>query len=222
MGKVIMVVAPHPDDEVLGVGGTIARLASEGAEVHVVIITRGYPPLYTHERVLQTRADAEKAHSILGVRKTVYLDFPAAGLDTVSHREVNGRLLEIIDAVQPDIMFIPFSGDIHFDHTLTAQSCLVCARPNRKTNLSAVYMYETLSETNWNAPYVAPTFSPNFFVDITEYMDTKLSALASFSLQLRLRPHERSIEAVRALATLRGSTVFRPYAEAFLLVRQVF
>jgi N-acetylglucosamine malate deacetylase 1 len=221
MNKKIMVIAPHPDDEVLGVGGTIARFAAEGAEVYVVIATRGYPPEYAPECTENVRREALAAHQILGVKQTIFLPLPAANLDTVPHREINLQLIEAIQNLQPEVLYIPFIGDIHIDHQRIFTSALVAARPNTSHAPKAIYAYETLSETNWNAPYLSPNFTPNVFVDISSYLETKIQAMQMYASQLKPFPDERSETSLRALATLRGSTVRRFAAEAFVLVREV-
>lgn len=221
MAERILVVAPHPDDEVLGAGGAIARLSSEGAEVHILVVTRGMPPLYTAADVERSRREAGEAHRILGVRETRFLDFPAAGLDTVAHGEVNAAIGEVGEELEPDAVFIPFAGDLHLDHQRTFLSALVASRPHRGRPPKTVYCYETLSETNWNAPYLTPGFAPNVFMDITKHLERKIEALKAYASQVKPFPHERSVEAVRALAQLRGSTVGLAAAEAFVLVREV-
>ncbi len=217
----VLVVAPHPDDEVLGVGGTMARLAAEGSEVHVAVVTRGMPPHFAAEVIEQTRGEAREAHAMLGVRETHFLDFPAAALDTVAHRDVNAALAGLFRRVAPGTVFVPFPGDIHLDHQQVFLSALVASRPTAPGHPAAVYAYETLSETNWNAPYLAPAFQPTVFVDVSAHLERKLAAMQRFASQLRPAPHERSIEALRALAVLRGATVGVAAAEAFVLVRQV-
>jgi LmbE family N-acetylglucosaminyl deacetylase len=184
----VLVVAPHCDDEVLGVGGTMARWAEEGAKVTVAILTRGFPPLTSEEENAKEQIEIVKAHQMLGVRETVHLGFRAAALSELPHRELNGALLELYQRVKPDV-------------------------PRN------VLAYETLSETNWYAPLVTPGFIPNTFIDISNHLEIKLQALAAYESQVRKAPNERSIETLRALATLRGSTVHLPAAEAFISVR---
>lgn len=221
MSDKILVIAPHPDDEVLGVGGTIARYSEEGAEVYVVVATKGFPPDYPEDAYLLARQEASSAHAILGVKETIFLDFPAARLDTVPHRDVNGKLCEIVRRIVPNKLFVPFVGDIHMDHQLIFLSSLVAARPNHPQAPKEIYAYETLSETNWNAPYLAPNFVPNVFIDISAYLETKLQAMQMYASQIQPFPSERSEECLRALATLRGATVGRFAAEAFCLIRQI-
>ena len=217
----VLVIAPHPDDEVLGCGGTIARLADEGHDVYVVIVTKAGPPLFDEAMVAQGRADALKAHALLGVKKTFFCDFPAAHLDMLPHQEVNSALLKLINELQPNMVFIPFWGDIHLDHQYVFLSSLVAVRPNQKVYPEKIYAYETLSETNWNAPNVSNGFQPNLFVDITNYLPKKLAAFNLNQTQVKAFPHERSLKTIEALAVLRGSTVYREAAEAFIVIREV-
>jgi LmbE family N-acetylglucosaminyl deacetylase len=216
-----LVIAPHSDDEVLGTGGSMARWAREGHSVQVLVVTRGRPPLYSREEETHCREEAKAAHRRLGVACTWYLDLPAAELDGVPHRELNGRVEEVVRSCAPDELYLPFLGDVHLDHQLVFQSALVAARPCRETWPRRVYAYETLSETNWNAPFLTPSFTPNHYVDITGTLETKLEAMALYCSQVRPAPHERSLQALRALATLRGATVGLDAAEAFITIRTV-
>ncbi|MFB2933861.1 PIG-L deacetylase family protein [Aerosakkonemataceae cyanobacterium BLCC-F154] len=221
MNKKILIIAPHPDDEVLGVGGTMARFAAEGAEVYVVVATKGYPPDFPEELSQIVREQALVAHQLLGVKETQFLPLPAANLDSVPYREINHKLLEVFRNIQPEILYIPFNGDLHVDHQRIFLSALVAARPNGINAPRKIYAYETLSETNWNAPYLTPNFVPNVFVDISSYLEMKIQAMEIYASQIKPFPHERSPETLRALATLRGSTVGRFAAEAFVLVREI-
>jgi N-acetylglucosamine malate deacetylase 1 len=219
--KRVLVIAPHPDDEVLGAGGTVARMSAARAEVIVAIVTKGAPPLFAEATTANVRCEARAAHAHLGVARTVFLDHPAARLDQVPHHELNRALAELVRDVAPDTLLLPFVGDIHLDHQLTFMSAMVAARPHVARFPGRILCYETLSETNWNAPLISPSFVPNVFVDISAQLEQKLEAMRLYGSQQRDFPHERSLAAIRALAMLRGSTVHRPAAEAFMLVRQV-
>lgn len=217
----VLVIAPHPDDEILGCGGTIARLTDAGHEVQVAIVTRGQAPRFTTEAVDQVRGEARAAHDMLGVVRTHWLDFPAAELDTVPQVDLNQALADLIAAVAPDTVFLPFVGDIHVDHQRVFQSSMVAMRPRTEIYPTRILAYETLSETNWSAPCAAAPFVPNVSIDIGAALDRKLAAFRCFRSQQTVFPHERSIEAIEALARLRGATVHRRAAEAFLLIREV-
>ncbi|MHA6266533.1 PIG-L deacetylase family protein [uncultured Aliiroseovarius sp.] len=217
----VLIVAPHPDDEVLGVGGTIARLAHEGREVHVAIVTRGQPPRFDAAQIATVQAEAEAAHGHLGITQTHWLDFPAAELAEHPHGALNAGLGKLVADLAPSLIFAPHPGDIHLDHQLSFLSTLVASRPHQHDYPATIMAYETVSETNWNAPYLTPPFVPNVFVDITDHLETKLAAFCLFKSQVKGPPHERSVETLRALATLRGATVHRAAAEGFVLVRNV-
>ncbi|WP_171173130.1 PIG-L deacetylase family protein [Ruegeria sp. HKCCD8929] len=220
-GGPVLVVAPHPDDEVLGAGGTIARLAGEGREVHVAIVTRGQQPRFSQDQIATVQAEAAAAHGHLGVTHTHWLDFPAAELAEQPHGALNAGLGTLIRDLAPGLVLAPHPGDIHLDHQLSFLSTLVASRPHQAEYPTTIAAYETLSETNWNAPYLTPPFLPNVFVDISGTLERKLEAFRLFASQVKPAPHERSVESLRALATLRGATVHRPAAEGFVLVRTV-
>lgn len=217
----ILVVAPHPDDEVLGAGGTIARFAAEGRPVHVAIVTSGRAPRFSEDQIRTVRAEAAAAHAHLGVTETHWLDFPAAELSDHPHGALNAGLGALVRDLAPGLVLAPHPGDIHLDHQLSFLSTLVASRPHQAAYPPLVAAYETLSETNWNAPYLTPAFVPNLFIDISATLEAKLAAFRLFASQVRPAPHERSIETLKALATLRGGTIHRPAAEGFVLVRAV-
>jgi LmbE family N-acetylglucosaminyl deacetylase len=217
-----LIVAPHPDDEVLGCGGTMARLAALGREVHVAVMTRGTAPRFDEAGVEAVRAEAKAAHAMLGVRETHWRDFPAAELDCVPHADLNKAMKDLVATIAPDTLFLPFVGDIHLDHQLVFASAMVAARPQGAVYPARIYAYETLSETNWNAPGVTPAFVPNVFVDISDHIGLKGEAFAHcYRSQVQSFPSERSLEGIEALARYRGATVYRAAAEAFMLMREV-
>ena len=217
----VLVLAPHPDDEVLGCGGTIARLSDEGREVHVAIMTSGRQPRFAAESVAAVRAEAQAAHQLLGVAETHFGDLPAAELDTVAHADLNAAVTAIVQRVQPTTLFIPFIGDLHLDHKLLFRAALVAARPRGSDYPARILAYETLSETNWLAPYLDQPFTPNVYLDISTTLDRKIAAFRLFASQCREFPDERSPEALTALARSRGATVHLMAAEAFVLIREV-
>jgi N-acetylglucosamine malate deacetylase 1 len=216
-----LVIAPHPDDEVLGCGGTIALLADQGVDVQVAVVTQGQAPRFAPSQVATVRAEAEAAHALLGVCRSHWLDFPAAGLDQVSHTALNDALAGVIAEVAPETIFLPFAGDIHLDHKLIFQSAMVAMRPRAPLYPRRVLAYETVSETNWSTPSLSPPFHPNVTVDISATLNRKLAAFACYVSQQSTFPNERSAQALEALAAVRGATVHRVAGEAFLLIREV-
>ncbi|KPH65957.1 PIG-L deacetylase family protein [Novosphingobium aerophilum] len=219
-GKVL-VIAPHPDDEILGCGGTMARMVEEGLDVQVAVITSGRPPAFAADGVARVQAEMRSAHAHIGVSRTHMLDFPAASLDIVPAAELNAAFCRIVRDVQPDTLFVPFLGDIHQDHQLAFLASMVAARPRDRQVPTRVLCYETLSETNWYAAPMTPPFVPNVHIDISGTLQRKLDAFAMFESQVRPFPDERSLITIEALARLRGSTVYCEAAEGFILVRAI-
>lgn len=219
----ILAIAPHPDDEVLGVGGTLARFSKEGHECYAAIVTRGDPTMFAPDSIEQVRNEARQAHHLLGLQDTIFLEgFFAALVDTVPHSKLNIALGKLLNDVSPDLLFLPFPGDLHRDHRLVFESALVAARPSSSHTIQGIYCYETLSETNWNAAYLTSGFQPNVYYDITDCLDLKLKAMNLYQSQLKPFPFERSLTALEALATLRGATVGFRAAEAFVHIRSAY
>ncbi len=213
----VLVFAPHNDDEVIGVGGTIAKLAKEGHKVIVAEATSGL----NKEALLKIRSEAARAHEVLGVSESVFLDLPGLDLHLTPTRQKNSPYLEVVKKYDPDIAFIPHHGDLHSDHTACAESCMVALRPMSAPNLKAIFAYETLSESEWSVPDGAHAFIPNTWIDITETMETKLEAMKCYKSQLKDFPHPRSLKAIESQAMVRGSTVCMERAEAFIMIRRI-
>ena len=217
----ILVVAPHMDDEVLGCGGIMAKYAKEGHEVYVAVVTNGQPPLFTKEEDDVDKANCLEAHKLLGVKETFFLDLPAAMLDTMPKYKLNGTINKVVQKLVPDELYIPHKGDMHFDHKMINEACMVAVRPRSEEAVKRVYVYETLSETEWDVPIADNYFMPNVFVDISDYIDLKIEAMAKFSQQIIEYPSPRSKEGIRSLALNRGMTVYKKYAESFMLIREI-
>lgn len=217
----VVVVAPHMDDEVLGCGGVMARHADEGAEVHVIVATRGIPELFPAELVAQGRAELDEAHRVLGVKGTRFLDFPAPRLDTVPRHELADAFGKAFRELQPSVLYLPHHGDIHADHGHVYHAALVAARPVANCPVRKILCYETLSETEWTPPIDGAMFFPTVFVNIEKQLERKLQAMACYQSQLKEFPNPRSLDGLRALAQLRGSTIHARAAEAFELVREI-
>ncbi len=217
----VLVIAPHPDDEILGCGGTMAKLASQGHEVSVCIVTKGMPPLFDPAFIEQGRSECRKADALLGVKETFFLDLPAVMLETVPRHVFNQKLADAISRVQPEEVYIPHRGDMQIDHQMVVDAAMVALRPKYEHVVQRIYAYETLSETGWNLPNVQNEFIPTVYVDIRGQLEAKLHAMGIFQSQLGQFPAARSIGALEALARYRGATVGVPAAEAFMLIRQI-
>lgn len=217
----VLVIAPHPDDEIIGTGGMIAKRTKEGHDVYVCIVTKGSPPLFSEDSVKQVREECIRADKILGVKDTFFLDFPAVMLEMVPRYEFNGKITEIIQELKPDEVYIPHRGDMQLDHQIVVDAAMVALRPKYKHTVKKILSYETLSETGWNVPNVSNEFIPNVYEDITAELDIKIKAMCEFKSQLSEFPAARSVEAIEALARYRGATVNCKASEAFSLVREL-
>lgn len=217
----ILVIAPHPDDEIIGVGGTIAKRAKMGDEVYVCVVTKGCPPLFNPEFIEQGRKECREADAMLGVKETIFLDFPAVMLETVPRYELNGKLSDLIQRINPDEVYIPHRGDMQIDHQMVVDAAMVAVRPRGTNYPKRIYAYETLSETGWNIPNTNNVFIPTVYENITDTFEMKMEAMNIFKSQLAEFPNARSIGAIEALAKFRGATVSVKAAEAFNLIREI-
>lgn len=218
MSRKILVVAPHPDDEVLGVGGTIAKNSIKGNKVDLCIATHAYTPDWSEEFIARRREEIRRVKTILGIKRVYYLGFPTVKLDQVSQKEINDTLSQVIQESAPQDIYIPWKGDLNKDHRILFESALVAARPTNP-NIERILAYETLSETEWGEPL--EHFSPNVYEDISSFLKTKKEAMMTYQNEVKRFPHPRSIEALEILARKRGSEVNLPAAEAFKLIREV-
>lgn len=217
----VLIIAPHPDDEIIGVGGTIAKRAKAGDEVYVCIVTKGKSPLFNPDFIEQGRRECREADAKLGVKETIFLDFPAVMLETIPRYELNGKVAEVVQNIKPEEVYIPHRGDMQIDHQMVVDAAMVAVRPRGDDYPKRVYAYETLSETGWNIPNVTNEFIPTVYENITDTYDVKMEAMSVFKSQLAPFPAARSVGAIEALAKFRGATVNVEAAEAFSLVREV-
>lgn len=219
----ILVLAPHADDEVLGMGGTIAKLSAEGHDVIVAILTghgKEKHPLWPRSNWDTIREECSKAVEIIGVSELRFEELPAACLDHIPTYETNNIVAKLIEETQPEEVYIPFAFDLHKDHSAIAYAATVALRPylNSTNCVRRVFAYETLSETHLAPAYLAPAFQPNVFVNITATLDKKLFAMRAYSSQLQPDHLPRSIAGLKALARLRGTHIGVEAAEAFVLI----
>ncbi len=216
---IVLVIAAHADDEVIGCGGAIAHHLAVGDEVHVVLVSQSVVvPMPVVESVLE---EMYEAHRVLGVTQTFKLGFPAPKLDVVPGHELADALGQMIRMLQPHTVYIPHRGDLHGDHRAVYRAALVAARPINGCSVRRILSYETLSETDWAAPSGEDAFVPTVFLDISAFLPKKLMAAACYRSQVKEPPNTRSLRSIEALARLRGGTVSRDAAEAFMLVREV-
>ena len=210
-----MVIAPHPDDEILGCGGVMAKHIAKGDEVYVCVVTSSRVEKYKimHENY------ARKVGEFMGVRDISFFGYPTVELSTVNDREFTGSFHDLVQKVRPEVVYIPFYGDMHTDHKKVADAAMVALRPYSAPFVRTVYAYETLSETGWNYPTADKAFIPNVYEDITGFLDRKIQAMELYETKIENPPHPRSAEGIRALAKYRGGTVGVDCAEAFMCLR---
>ena len=192
----VLVIAPHPDDEILGTGGTIAKRAAQGHDVYVCIVTKGCEPLFHEKYVEKGRSECRKADEYLGVKETIFLDFPAVMLEEVPRYELNDGILGVIQRIKPEEVYVPHRGDMQIDHKIVVDAAMVALRPKYSHKVKRIYAYETLSETGWDIPNVMNEFIPTVYEDISDTINKKIEAMNIFQSQLASFPNARSIGAI--------------------------
>jgi len=212
----VLVIAAHPDDELLGCGGTIALHAKNGDELYSVIVCEGETVRYKNQNVNQKDSMAEAA-SILGVKDVMMLDYPDQKLDTFNLTEVIQSIETIVHQLKPNIVYTQFGGDVNRDHELLFKAVMVATRPTEEY-IEAVYAFDTASSTEWGYPR---SFIPDTWVDIKTTLDTKLKAMACYSSELRDYPHPRSLQGLKYKAHAWGNQCCLDMAEVFMTVRKV-
>ncbi len=223
----VLVVAAHPDDEILGCGGTMARLSREGHEVRIAIVAEGMSSRYAQredadqQQLKHLHARAQQAANKVGAKELVLCKLPDNRLDTVPLLDVVKLVEELITRFRPEAIYTHHPGDLNVDHGVVHRAVLTATRPVAGQWVREIYAFEVPSSTEWAFQRLEPVFRPSVFVDIAETLDTKLEALACYDTETRKFPHPRSAEALRAIAARWGSVAGLPAAEAFELIRSV-
>ncbi|MDD2367118.1 MAG: PIG-L family deacetylase [Desulfuromonadaceae bacterium] len=226
--KKVLVVAAHPDDEVLGCGGTIARHTNTGDEVHVIILAEGI----TSRDKVRMREDrngelselakaAHTANEILGVKSLTIHNLPDNRLDSVDLLDLVKLVEGCIQTIKPDILYTHHVGDVNIDHRRIHEAVVTATRPQPGQTVKTLLFFEVQSSTEWQPPGSAQAFVPNWFIDISLTLELKMKALTVYETEMRLWPHSRSCRAVEHLARWRGAIVGCQAAEAFILGRQI-
>lgn len=228
MPETVLVVAAHPDDEILGVGATLARHAQAGDAVHALILAEG-ATARDPRRGAKARADeiaalrtaAAKAAEAIGARPPRFGGLPDNRLDSCALLDVVKLVEQAIAELSPAVIYTHHGGDLNVDHRIAHAAVATACRPLPGAACRAIYTFETPSSTEWASPEQSPTFRPTRFVDVSATLDAKLAALACYEAEMRPFPHPRSAEAVRALAAWRGAAAGLAAAEAFQVVREI-
>ena len=221
----VLVVAAHPDDEVLGCGGTISRLANEGQEVYMAVLGEGITSRFKSreeapEKLLdELHVDSRKAAALLGAQKLFQYDLPDNRFDTVPLLDVVKIIEDLIEQLRPEAVYTQHGGDLNLDHSITFRATVIATRPMAGCPVKELYSYEVPSSTEWSFQKFEPSFRPNVFVDICDTIEKKIIAMETYESETKPFPHPRSREALLAIAKRWGSVVGLEAAEAFELIR---
>jgi len=222
MADSILVVAPHPDDETLGCGGTLLRHKSNGDDISWLIATDiSEESGYTEQEIKQRNDEIKKVSTFYGFDVVKYLNLETTKVDQYSLNDIVSRISKVINDIQPNILYLPFKYDVHSDHRVLFDACYSCTKNFRYPSIRKIYMYETLSETEFAPSLSNNYFVPNVFVDVMEFFHKKMEIVKVYSSELGEFPFPRSIESIEALARFRGSTAGCEYAESFMLLKEI-
>jgi LmbE family N-acetylglucosaminyl deacetylase len=223
----ILVIASHPDDEVLGCGGTISRLAGEGHGVHIAILGEGATSRHksrdedSMRAVRELTAVSNRVARLLGAGEPTMCGLPDNRFDTIPLLDIVKLVEDVIDRIGPEVVYTHHGGDLNVDHVITHRATLTATRPVPGSPVRDVYAYEVPSSTEWAFASVGPTFCPNVFSDISGTLEHKIQALRLYETEIRGFPHPRSPEAIEVVARRWGSVSGVMAAEAFELIRSV-
>ena len=225
MSKKILIIAAHPDDEVLGCGGTITRLIKEGHEAYTLVLGEGITSRDDRRErekreaeITQLNKQIHEANAVIGIKEVFPYDFPDNRFDSVPLLDIVKVIETIKNKIKPGIVFTHAEQDLNIDHQITYRAVLTAVRPIAEETVKEIYSFEVLSSTEWNFPI---RFSPDVFFDISETIDVKLAAMEKYRSELREYPHPRSLKGIRLNAEHWGMKTGLKYAEAFKLVRMV-
>lgn len=218
----VTVVAPHPDDETLGCGGTLLRHVDAGDEVSWCIVTGvTVDGGFDDEVIRRRRAEIAEVGRRYGFAETVELGFPTTSLGRNGLGPLVASVSAALARLRPEVLYLPFSGDIHSDHRATFEACASATKWFRAEGLRRILSYETLSETHLDIDPRIPAFRPSVFVDISDHLEAKIGLMSVYAGEMGEFPFPRSVEALRALAAHRGASSGLTAAEAFMLLREV-
>jgi LmbE family N-acetylglucosaminyl deacetylase len=228
MSKTVLVVAAHPDDEVLGCGGTIAKHSKDGDDVHVVILAEGVTSRDDQrdrerriDQLSSLSDDAHKANDLLSVRSLTLHDFPDNRMDSPDLLDIVKVVERHIGELRPEFVYTHHAGDANIDHRQINQAVVAACRPQPGHPVKTLLFFEVASSTEWQAAGSQPVFMPNWFVDVSETLELKLKALEVYASEMRDWPHARSIRALEHLSRWRGASIGVEAAEAFQLGRRI-
>ena len=219
--KKVMFIAVHPDDETLGCGGTILKHKAQGDEIYWLTITnatKDHPFHFSDEFVIMREQLVDKVALAYGFNETIKLDLPTQMLHSIDLKDFVVAVDDVIKRIQPNVIYMPFRGDVHSDHRIAFDAIYSCTKSFRKPFIEKIYMLEALSETEFSPAVPSTSFVPNDYVDITEFMDKKMAIMTLYEKEVMPEPYPCSLSSIKALARVRGSRAGVMYAEAFMLL----
>ena len=218
----VLVVATHPDDETLGCGGTLLKHKANGDEIHWLIATGIKKSKGCSVSAIEKRnKEIKKVEDLYGFASVNKLNLSTTKVDTYSMGELVSKISHVINTVKPNIIYLPFKGDVHSDHKYIFDAAYSCTKIFRYPFIKKIFMMETLSETEFSLSTKEDSFVPNIFVDISEFMDKKIEIMKTYENEMGVHPFPRSERNIRALATFRGATSGCNYAESFMLLKEI-
>ena len=216
----ILIIAAHPDDEMIGCGGTIIKL-KDNYEINVIFMTDGTSARGKNKREKELRKKAcLKLFKFLNLNKPLFMNFPDNKMDTIPLLKIIQKLEKIIYKINPKIIFTHYSECLNIDHKITSRAVMTACRPLKKCSVKKILSFEVLSSTEWGK-FKKTNFEPNYYIDISNELKKKISALKFYKKELRSFPHSRSLKAIEALAVYRGVSCGAKYAEGFYLNRAI-
>jgi N-acetylglucosamine malate deacetylase 1 len=217
----ILVICAHPDDETLGLGGTIAIHTKKGEKVNLLVFTDGELARGGESKsILNRQKELEKACSILGVKNVICLNYEDQKLDTVPLVTLAKEIEKIIKKIKPKIVYTHFHGDLNQDHRALFHATLIASRPTPSSIIKKIICFEVPSSTEWGN--FDSSFNPNYFVNIESSLKKKMLAVKQYKNEIPIHPHPRSIKNIKNLAQIRGANVGLKYAEAFIIIREIY
>lgn len=223
MNKKILIIAAHPDDEVLGCFGTVAGMIKRGYEAYSLILSRGKTSRGNVDKAEteKLREEMLKANNSAGIKNVFQTDFPDNKFDSVALLDIVKEIETIKNKIKPEIIFTHHFGDINIDHQITHKAVLTATRPMKGKFVKSIYAMEIPSSTEWNAYSRSTVFVPNVFFDITDTIDDKVNAMKYYKSELREYPHPRSLRFIKEYAKTNGVCAGVKYCEKFQLIRQI-
>lgn len=223
MKKNILIVAAHPDDEVLGCFATVAKLIEEGYDAYTLILSGGKTARENvkKEELILLQEETNKANKTIGIKKVFTADFPDNAFDSVALLKIVKEIEKVKEEIKPEIIFTHHIGDMNIDHQITHKAVLTATRPMQNECVRTIYAMEIPSSSEWNSFSAESAFIPNVFFEVEKTISLKIEAMSKYKSELREYPHPRSLEHIKELAKVNGNKVGLNYSENFILVRSI-